>query len=80
MNKERTLFEAQLTENTLYYCLKHAIEQGEPKIAFNREETLDLYLLIKDLRKLADPETWQAETSKLYYWEGGEEDAESTCD
>lgn len=82
MDKERVLFESLITENTLYYMAKHAAETGEPVVHLTRSELLDLYLTIKNLRRLADPETWEHEqderrlASVLYY----HNDAESAGD
>lgn len=83
MDKERVLFESMLAENTLYYMAKHAAETGEQVVHLTRSDLLDLYLTIKNLRRLADPETWEQEqdqrrlASVLYYHT---DDAESTGD
>lgn len=83
MNKERVLFEALLTENTLYYMAKEAAQNGDQVVHLSRSELLDLYLTIKNLRRLADPESWEQEqderrlASILYYHNS---DAESTGD
>lgn len=83
MDKERVLFESMLTENTLYYMAKEAAQNGDQVVHLSRSELLDLYLTIKNLRRLADPESWEQEqderrlASILYYHT---DDAESAGD